>query len=494
MAQTSGKKFEIEGNRLVKYNGNESIVYIPDKVAHIMPNAFKGCKELERVETPVALATIGSGAFYDCPALKEVIMPGFLFNRINCADIFDDPKKIYFRFYASSDGDAVYDETIFERDMPATITVPAGNAAEKESVTENIPSSAKVVNVQQAQTTDVVERVVREDIQPVEVINNVAVVISEEQDSGDYDEEEVSYADNVTVIENLDEMESRTLQQKIEAVVPVEVIKDITPAVQKHEYKEYADFIIEGSEVIKYIGTGESAEVPEFITVIGEKAFSNSAIKQVSLPEGLLNISDGAFNWCENLQTITLPQTLKIIGEEAFANCSSLEEAIIPDNVKFIGAGAFHACSSLKKLSLPENVSIGRRAFDFCVALKEAQVPEGITILSEGAFSHCEGLKKVTLPETLTAISSWAFAECYSLEDINFPQTLNTIGDVAFMNCRSLKELSLPHSLIRLGRQCFVGCEGFTAVFIPAHLQGQIKPLKVFNRLKNIQVHFVDLE
>jgi hypothetical protein len=457
------------------------------------------------VETPVALSSIGNGAFFDCPNLKEVIMPGFLFNRINCADIFDDPKKIYFRFYASADGNAQYDDRIFEKQPKAKVaTVAAKETTEEQPAVliekqeeEREVAPAKVVDkVVETQSTEVVERVVKEDIQPVEVINNVAVVISEEQDNGDSKEDvsgDVTYADNVTVVENLDNFESQTLQQKIEAVVPVEVVKDIEPEVKKHDYKEYSDFIIEESEVVKYTGTAERAEVPDFITIIGSKAFSNSAVKEVVLPEGLINIADGAFNWCENLQSINLPASLKIIGEEAFANCSCLEEVTIPDGLRFIGAGAFHACSSLKTLSLPQNVSIGRRAFDFCVALKEVEVPEGITTLAEGVFSHCEGLKKVTLPTTLKTISSWAFAECFSLEEINYPQELTTIGDVAFMNCRSLKELSLPHSVNHLGRQSYVGCDGFTAVFIPAHLEGQVKPLKVFNKLKNIQVHFVDL-
>lgn len=469
MTEQSKNKFNIKNGVLIGYCGSDREVIIPSSVKAVAPFAFYGCRDVEKVETPVALASIGKGAFIGCKNLKRVIMPGRLYKRVAADSLFDDENAVYFRFYANSEGEAYFDD---EKDA---------SDANDEGLEDQTPEENAVADGNGPSE-------VKDDVQPVEIIDRAAAVGEleiNEYDGGDIADYSVGESD-------FDD--GRSLEDKIESIVPVEEIRDFEPEVEKHAYNDYEDFIIEDSTVVKYVGKSKTVSVPPFITVIGENAFSNSGVESVSLPAGVIKIGAAAFTWCESLKNINFPEGLQIIDDMAFADCGKLEEALLPESLAYIGASAFHACGALARLHLPAKLkTLSRRAFDFCVGLQEARIPESITALSDGVFSHCEALQKVVLPAGCESIGNWAFAECYELRDIAFPESLKKIGDVAFMNCRSLKRLSLPQSLVTLGRQSFVGCEGLTAVFLPVRFENSVKSNKVFQGLKTIQIHFVDL-
>jgi hypothetical protein len=481
MAQNLSGKLDIKGNVLLKYEGDDSVVEIPANVTRISAYAFYGCTKLKKVQTPVGLTFVGRGAFMGCNSLQEVIMPGWLYKQIDKENIFEDVKKVYFRFYASPQNFEIYKQNK-TNDQAENKQTPTENTCEnKEEEPAEIVKTADAEGLENSQ----IEVVISEEITEEEEDNlNVQEEVEEQDADADLD-----VFDCQTGVDN-----GETLKERIAAVTPVVVVKDIQIPKVKHDYKEYKDFIIENGVLIKYVGTERDVTIPEFVTEIGENAFSNLDVESVKISGVVTKIGAGAFNWCEHLKTINLPEGLLLIDDNAFADCGELEELIIPNGVKFIGASAFHACSGVKKLTLPNSLtSIGRRAFDFCVSLSEVKVPQAITILSDGAFSHCEGLRKVILPEGLVTISDWAFAECYSLEDIKLPESLKKIGDVAFMNCRSLVGLNLPQSVTEIGRQAYVGCSSLAAAFVPRHLENKIAPAKVFHKLKNLQIHFVDL-
>jgi hypothetical protein len=434
-----------------------------------------------------------------CTSLAEVIMPGRLFKELDKDSLFHDPKKIYFRFYATADGDASYwDDMISKRkkEEEKAEPIPQKEASDEKNYypAQNVVTDDKVVAPEKEEEEKSSAKVA-ENIVPVEVVNRVAVVVTEEQEAIPNVKRDKNTANDVSVYYGVNNVESsENIKEKISAVMPVEVVKDIVPPLVKHDYKEYDDFIINDGVLVKFVGTKQNVIVPEFITEIGENAFSNSNVVTVNLNEGIQKISVGAFSWCEKLKKINLPRSLIIIEDNAFADCGALEDITIPYGVKYIGASAFHACCSIKQLILPPSLtSIGRRAFDFCIGLDEVRMPAGITVLSDGMFSHCEGLKSVTLPEGLVTISDWTFAECYSLSEINLPEGLKKIGEVAFMNCHALVGLNIPQSVVEIGRQAYVGCYSLAAAFVPIHLEKKIKPAKVFQGLKNLQIHYVDL-
>ena len=96
-----------------------------------------------------------------------------------------------------------------------------------------------------------------------------------------------------------------------------------------------------------------------------------------------------------------------------------MTELTLPNSVKSIGDGAFAYCSGLTELTLPNSVkSIGDRAFAYCSGLTELTLPNSVTSIGNCAFGGCSGLTELTLSNSLTSIGKYAFKGCIGLEKI----------------------------------------------------------------------------
>ncbi len=459
MSQNNPADFQVEDGTLIKYNGEDAVVSVPSYIKRIAPDAFRDNKTLKKIATPYKLVRIGNRAFHGCDNLTEVLIPGALFRRVNLRKIFSDPDKIYFRFYASNGLEAEFDDSDYGDDWDNLL-------AESDDA-----QSVRVGKVVGASTL-------------------LMEVTEEREYSEEIEEDSVSFR---PLPDDAAQMPLETLREKIDACAPKVLPPEELSIERKRELLNITDFLIDETTLVKYIGDGERAEVPDFITSIGANAFSNTSVTEVVLPEGLNSISSAAFAWCEKLTKINLPSSLKMIDEVAFANCSSLTELVLPEGLEFIGAGAFHACSALEKVILPSTLTtLSRRVFDFCVSLKEIIIPESVTAIQDGAFSHCESLKSIHLPDGISRISNWTFADCTSLTEFNFPAALEEICDVAFLNCVSLKRIDIPATVTKLGRQCFVGCKGLILISAPEKLRSQIVSGRVFRGIGDVEVDYND--
>lgn len=92
------------------------------------------------------------------------------------------------------------------------------------------------------------------------------------------------------------------------------------------------DFEIQANVLVKYRGASLNPIVPDSVSVIGERAFANTLIHAVSLPENLQEIRSYAFLDCKNLQEIILPPHLSSIGTRAFFRCFALKRIIWPSD------------------------------------------------------------------------------------------------------------------------------------------------------------------
>ena len=100
-----------------------------------------------------------------------------------------------------------------------------------------------------------------------------------------------------------------------------------------------------------------------------------TALTQVTLPEGLTNISNMSFERCAALAQINLPNSLTSIANRAFYGCTSLTEVTLPDGLTKIEYYTFYDCSALEKVTLPEGITyIGNNAFYNCSGLTEMTV------------------------------------------------------------------------------------------------------------------------
>ncbi|MBR6558799.1 MAG: leucine-rich repeat domain-containing protein [Clostridia bacterium] len=143
---------------------------------------------------------------------------------------------------------------------------------------------------------------------------------------------------------------------------------------------KYGEFVFSYSSV-------ESVEIEEGVTVIPAGTFSNTKIKDVTLPKSVEIIEPSAFYGCDELISVNLTQGLKEICQSVFVRCSKLTEIIIPETVTELGEDAFWECENLKGVKFEGKAPV----------LSEAQLNEDSKTYYT-VYYH-EGVEGFTLPE-----------------------------------------------------------------------------------------------
>lgn len=94
----------------------------------------------------------------------------------------------------------------------------------------------------------------------------------------------------------------------------------------------------------------EKIKLPKSIKSIGEMAFMQSALKEITLPEDII-LEEGAFQSCRNLSKITFPSYTKEINYNCFAGCSKLKKIVI-NNIGYISSRAFMQIENVKEITI----------------------------------------------------------------------------------------------------------------------------------------------
>jgi hypothetical protein len=142
------------------------------------------------------------------------------------------------------------------------------------------------------------------------------------------------------------------------------------------------------------------------------------------------------------MRIVTLGDGLEEIGEMAFSWCESLEEIIIPNNVRVITNGALMYCRRLRTVTLGSGLEeIGLEAFQCCTSLHEIAIPNAVTAIKARVFYRCSGLTTVILGDGVEEIGNEAFKECTVLQHILIPPAVKTIDDNAFQGCTNLLQV-----------------------------------------------------
>ena len=207
------------------------------------------------------------------------------------------------------------------------------------------------------------------------------------------------------------------------------------------------EFVIESGVLVSYSGAGGDVTVPDGVTIIGEGAFKGCAtLTSLTLPNGVIEIGKGVFEDCTSLARISLCDALRVIGPRAFRNCAALRAIDLPERLEVIGEFAFEGCKRLEEIVLPDKLrQLGgviepgdQHIFKDCTALKRAVLPEGMTELGASMFAGCTALEELVLPSTLTSIASGALSGCTALKSLTLPSNLAKIAGDALANCPRL--------------------------------------------------------
>ncbi len=208
------------------------------------------------------------------------------------------------------------------------------------------------------------------------------------------------------------------------------------------------------------------------VTRIADEAFNKAkSLKEIRIPDSVLQIGANAFEQCTALTEITFSDHLESIGACAFLGCKSLTRVTLPDTVTTIGERAFENCDSLERIKLPASLTrIPDGMLSRCEALESLTIPAKVTEIGTAAFYRCKSLFEVTLPIALTQIPSELFYECRSLRRVTIPKNVRKIGADAFFRCSSLREVSLGDDLSHIAESAFAKCSSLRSIQLPSRI------------------------
>lgn len=406
--------FTVSSNILIKYNGNDKKVIIPDGIESIGDSAFEWCEDIEEAVLPYGITAIGDDSFYGCKKLKKINLPDTLKSIGNrafsgCSELCE----IIFPKQTESIGEYAFEWCGLKKvTLPETIRHLADGTFRKcRKLTDiHVPSGCKVFGD-----------------------NTFASCTSVKQ---------LTLPDTLTRIGN-------------------GCFRNCT-ALEK----------IHLPEKLTQMGNGVFAEcislteisIPGAVTVIPDEAFGACvSLVGITLSEKTETIGKRAFRRCHELRNIVFPLSLKNIGDGAFSGCSKINPAFssapetvgrtvfpnigvdTPDGIKIMFVSSFLRSDNVRsvpeiiipasvtklhcgyeKLLTSEDMLCGKTCLAHVLMLKKYNCrifsgsryyPDGAVFEDEFDFSGYDGMFSRSLNEERHLIAAYRLAYPLSLTD-----------------------------------------------------------------------------
>ena len=189
-----------------------------------------------------------------------------------------------------------------------------------------------------------------------------------------------------------------------------------------------------------------SVIIPNSVTNIDSDAFHEcSNLTSVTIPNSVTYIGYWSFKGCKSLTAINVESGNPIYDSRE--NCNAIIETssntlilgcqntIIPDGVINIGEGAFYECSNLTSVIIPNSVTnIDSEAFFECSNLTSVTIPNSVTNIGHWSFKGCSNLISTTIPNSVKNIGDSAFSGCTSLTSIIYQGTKAQLKKIEFLD------------------------------------------------------------
>lgn len=145
------------------------------------------------------------------------------------------------------------------------------------------------------------------------------------------------------------------------------------------------------------------------------------------LPKKTTQIAANAFYGNTTVEMVFIQGKMKKLAKKSLA-FSRIKDVTLPDSLQEIEEGAFMYCSKLADVEIPKSVKkIGANAFDGCYELERVVLPKKLTTLEKETFRNCYSLRKIALPKSLRTIKAGTFESC-GFNQLAIPKYVKRIG------------------------------------------------------------------
>ncbi|MBQ7596637.1 MAG: leucine-rich repeat domain-containing protein, partial [Clostridia bacterium] len=183
------------------------------------------------------------------------------------------------------------------------------------------------------------------------------------------------------------------------------------------------------------------------VTQVKEYAFRSCVSLTAFDFSAAVTIENGAFSYCEALNTVNFSPLLTTLGASAFKGCTGISSFTIPAGVKNLGVGAFAECSGLTSVIVNSNQIAASETSAFYDSGSESGMTayfSSVTTVPKNLFSNCTNLTDVDLSGVIT-IGEKAFANT-GLLNVFIPTQTASINAKAFEGCVSLQSFTVSSS------------------------------------------------
>ena len=295
---------------------------LPDSVSYVGESAFSGCACIEELTLPGDIGYVGSGAFSGCSGLKEITLPVDLV----AGNIFSGVNQLETIHYLKGKTGVMYDRETFH---------------------DNYDKYYRKTLEYQSQET-------LRDIDFEEGITRIGSCVFRRQDEGD---RLLTHIELPSTLESIGDyafygqsgLRNLLLPQGLRvlsngcfggctSVSLIEFWGDV-PQIDPSAFASV-------SSKVGYPTENETWTQDVFKNYGGDLTWVPSPQTTLTLPKGLLEINESAFEGCD-VHKVVLPDGLERIGERAFSNCANTIVIWIPDSVISIAPNAFEGTSTI---------------------------------------------------------------------------------------------------------------------------------------------------
>ena len=366
---------------------------IPNDVTSIGNRAFDSCKGLISLTIPASVTSIGYWAFIHCTGLTDLYCLAAAVPTTN--------------------GDPNYPDPFVESNISnATLHVPAGSvdaykAASPWSGFKEVKAieTKKTINVETAGTLSTLiplgEKYLVEELTLTGNLNGDDLALLRDMAGSNYNgfptDGKLSFLDmsGATIVAG-----GKYVELVDENIYYNREIGNFHGGFDKDPQVSEANTL--GKNVFAGCSKLETMIMPTGVVTVGERAFSDTSLKDIVWPTSLATIGYEAFFGCK-FTSFTLPASVESVGGNILKYCSTLELSVESGNSNY---DSRDNCNAIIETST--NTLIG--------GCKKTIIPNSVTSIGVEAFCGCaSGLLSLTIPSSVTSIGYDAFEACSDL-------------------------------------------------------------------------------